>query len=71
MFHDLYDLYQDLILDHDKNPRNFCRLEDHTHHAFGNNPLCGDELEIFIKIADDKVSEITFLGQGCAISLFP
>lgn len=65
---ELMDLYQEVILDHNKRPRNFGRLAEAAHHAHGNNPLCGDRLEIFLTIADDRVVEIAFEGAGCAIS---
>lgn len=68
MFDDLDDLYQDLILDHNARPRNFGRLQAPTHHAHGHNPLCGDSILVHLLIADDTVQEISFSGDGCAIS---
>lgn len=65
---DLEDLYQSIILDHNKRPRNFGKLEPHTHHAEGLNPLCGDEIEVYLRIEDGRVAAVTFDGQGCAIS---
>ena|SRR5687767_1657589 len=65
---DLSDLYQEVILDHNRTPRNFRRLEGASHHAEGYNPLCGDRVTVFLKIDDDRISEITFEGSGCAIS---
>ena len=65
---DLSDLYQEVILDHNRRPRNFRRLEGASHHAEGYNPLCGDRVTVFLKIDDDRISEITFEGSGCAIS---
>ena len=65
---DLSDLYQEVILDHNRTPRNFRRLEGASHHAEGFNPLCGDRVTVFLKIDDDRISEITFEGSGCAIS---
>ncbi|NQV14780.1 SUF system NifU family Fe-S cluster assembly protein [bacterium] len=65
---ELRELYQEVILDHNKNPRNFKRLEPHSHHAYGNNPLCGDKLELFLNVVDGKIEDITFVGSGCAIS---
>ncbi len=65
---DLRELYQELILDHNKNPRNFKKLELHSHHANGHNPLCGDKLELFLDVVDDQIKEISFVGSGCAIS---
>jgi nitrogen fixation NifU-like protein len=61
-------LYQEMILDHNKNPRNFGELEDATHKAVGHNPLCGDHIEIFLKVKDGKVEDVKFKGVGCAIS---
>lgn len=62
------ELYQEIILDHNKNPRNF-RLIDHpTHHAEGNNPMCGDEIEVYARVEGERLVEISFQGQGCAIS---
>ncbi len=68
MSEDLSDLYQDIILDHNKRPRNFRPLPEATHHAEGNNPMCGDELEVFLRLDGDRIAEVTFQGQGCAIS---
>ena len=66
---DLSALYQEMILDHYKRPRNFKRLEPATHHAEGMNPLCGDQLELFVRLDDgDRIAEIGFQGSGCAIS---
>jgi nitrogen fixation NifU-like protein len=65
---DLSDLYQEVILDHNRAPRNFRRLEGSSHHAEGYNPLCGDRVTVFLKVDDDRISEITFEGSGCAIS---
>ena len=65
---DLSDLYQEVILDHNRTPRNFRRLEGASHHAEGYNPLCGDRVTVFLKVEDDRISEITFEGSGCAIS---
>lgn len=66
---DIQELYQELIIDHGTEPRNCHPLNAVTHHAKGVNPLCGDKLEIFILLKDGKVSDISFLGQGCAISM--
>ena len=64
------ELYQEVILDHGKNPRNFGRLEDATCEADGNNPLCGDKLTVFVKVdADQKIEDASFEGRGCAISV--
>jgi nitrogen fixation NifU-like protein len=65
---DLGDLYQELILDHKRHPRNFHRLDDATHLAQGHNPLCGDELTLYLKVEDGRILDIGFEGQGCAIS---
>ena len=65
---DLRELYQEVILDHSRNPRNFGRLEDADREAEGNNPLCGDQLTLFVKTADGIVTDISFEGTGCAIS---
>jgi nitrogen fixation protein NifU and related proteins len=68
MSSELDELYQSVILDHNRTPRNFRKLEDATAHAEGKNPLCGDAFEIWLRVEGDRVSEATFLGQGCAIS---
>ncbi|UCE60772.1 MAG: SUF system NifU family Fe-S cluster assembly protein [Phycisphaerales bacterium] len=65
---DLSDLYQDVILDHYKRPRNRGHLDDTDHQADGQNPLCGDHVTVFVKVKDDRVEEIRFAGSGCAIS---
>ena len=65
---DLRDLYQDVILDHHKKPRNFHRLENANRQADGYNPLCGDKLSVFLHIENGIVKDIAFLGAGCAIS---
>ncbi len=65
---DLRDLYQEVILDHNKKPRNFGSLEGATHEADGHNPLCGDELHVSVVLDDDRVSDVRFEGSGCAIS---
>jgi nitrogen fixation protein NifU and related proteins len=64
----LRELYQEVILDHNKSPRNFKRLETANRTAEGYNPLCGDKIDIFLDIEDDVVKDISFLGSGCAIS---
>ncbi len=69
MFDDLTELYQEIILDHGKNPRNKRPIEDSTHQAYGNNPMCGDKLALYLRINDDGVIEdVSFQGEGCAIS---
>lgn len=65
---ELQELYQQVILDHNKNPRNFHKLENCTHHGEGYNPLCGDHLELFLILENDKIVDISFEGNGCAIS---
>ena len=66
---DLRDLYQDLILDHGKKPRNFRVDAGRTHHAEGFNPLCGDRIELFLRVGKDgTVEDACFQGKGCAIS---
>lgn len=61
-------LYQEVILDHYKNPRNFGKLENPTHSAFGHNPLCGDHVELYLIIENDTIKDVKFKGVGCAIS---
>jgi nitrogen fixation NifU-like protein len=65
---DLKELYRDVILDHNKRPRNFGKLEPSDAHADGHNPLCGDRLAVFLKMDGDRVEDIRFEGKGCAIS---
>jgi nitrogen fixation protein NifU and related proteins len=65
---DLRALYQEVILDHNKNPRNFKKIEDADCSVDGYNPLCGDHYTIFLKLNGDVISEIAFQGSGCAIS---
>lgn len=65
---ELSELYQQVILDHNKKPRNFRKLESANHTAEGYNPLCGDQLTIYVNLAGDAVQEIAFEGSGCAIS---
>lgn len=69
MLDDLRDLYQEVILDHGKNPRNFRRPDSFTYEALGNNPMCGDALVIYLNMGDDQtISDVSFQGKGCAIS---
>ena len=68
MFDDLSDLYQQVILDHCKKPRNFHELTGATSSAQGHNPLCGDQLTIYLKIDDSVIRDAGFEGAGCAIS---
>jgi len=65
---DLSDLYQEVILDHNRRPRNFHALADASHTADGHNPLCGDRLRLFLKVENGIVSDVGFEGAGCAIS---
>lgn len=70
MENDIRELYQEVILDHGKNPRNFRHPDDSTCEANGNNPLCGDKLTVFIKVgADNSIEDAAFEGRGCAISV--
>lgn len=64
---DLKALYQEVILDHNKKPRNFGKLSPATHHAEGHNPLCGDHINVFMNLAGDKVEAIAFEGEACAV----
>jgi nitrogen fixation protein NifU and related proteins len=65
---DLSDLYQEVILDHNRRPRNFHALAGASHSAEGYNPLCGDRLTLYLKVADGIVTDVSFEGAGCAIS---
>jgi len=65
---DLSDLYQEIILDHGKTPRNRREMSDHTHSAEGYNPLCGDQIKVWLKVEGDTVADASFSGNGCAIS---
>lgn len=65
---DLRDLYQEVIFDHNKRPRNFHAMEGADHVAEGHNPLCGDNVKVFVKLADGRVADVSFQGNGCAIS---
>ena len=68
MSEQLRDLYQDVVLDHGKNPRNFRTLEGADRRAEGVNPLCGDQITLYVKLAGDVIEDIAFQGAGCAIS---
>lgn len=68
MTSELDELYQSVILDHNRAPRNFRKLEGATARAEGRNPLCGDAYEIWLKLDGDHITDAAFLGQGCAIS---
>jgi nitrogen fixation NifU-like protein len=65
---DLKDLYRDVILDHNRQPRNFGRLEPSDAQADGYNPLCGDRLSVFVRLHGDRIEDLRFEGKGCAIS---
>lgn len=62
------ELYQEVILDHNRNPRNFKKLANATHTAVGDNPLCGDHIDLFLVIDNEVIKDIGFTGKGCAIS---
>ena len=67
---DLKQLYQDIILEHGKSPRNFGKCEKYTHQAKGHNPLCGDQVQVYLRLnKEKKLENLTFEGSGCAISM--
>jgi len=66
---DLKDLYRDIIVDHNRHPRNFREMPDADRHADGYNPLCGDKLTVYVKLDGDRISDVSFQGSGCAISV--
>ncbi len=66
---DLKDLYQDVIVDHNRSPRNFRRIADASRTLEGFNPLCGDKLTLYLKLDGDRISDLSFEGSGCAISV--
>ncbi|WP_411727229.1 Fe-S cluster assembly sulfur transfer protein SufU [Methyloglobulus sp.] len=68
MFEDLRDLYQEVIFDHNRNPRNFRIMADADRQVEGFNPLCGDRLTLYLKMDDDRIVDASFQGSGCAIS---
>jgi nitrogen fixation NifU-like protein len=68
MFDELSDLYQQVILDHCKHPRNFHELPEATCSAQGHNPLCGDQLKLFLRVEGDVIQDASFVGSGCCIS---
>lgn len=69
MFDDLRELYQEVILDHGKHPRNFRVMADANHMARGDNPICGDRIKVFVKVDEDgRIVDVSFEGKGCAIS---
>jgi nitrogen fixation protein NifU and related proteins len=65
---DLDELYQQVILDHNKSPRNFRTIEDASHKAEGYNPLCGDQVTVYVKLEGGVIQDVAFQGSGCAIS---
>ena len=65
---ELSDLYQEVILDHNRRPRNFRALPDASHTAEGYNPLCGDRLTLYLQVTGDTITDMSFEGAGCAIS---
>ena len=65
---DLRELYQEIILDHGRHPRNFRKIEHPTHFAQGHNPLCGDRVTVYLALDDERIADVSFQGRGCAIS---
>jgi len=65
---DLGELYQDVILDHNRSPRNWGEMADASHTSQGYNPLCGDRLTLWVKLEDDRIANVSFKAEGCAIS---
>jgi nitrogen fixation NifU-like protein len=65
---DLRELYQSVILDHNRKPRNFREMEGPARSAQGKNPLCGDQVRVWVRVDDDVITDVSFTGQGCAIS---
>ena len=66
--YDLEDLYQDIVIDHSSRPRNFRKLEGANRTAEGFNPLCGDKINLYLSVEDDLITDVGFVGAGCAIS---
>ena len=64
----LNDLYQEILLEHNSKPRNYQKLEAHSHNADGYNPLCGDQISLYLQITDGVIMDVGFQGKGCAIS---
>jgi nitrogen fixation NifU-like protein len=65
---DLRDLYQQIVLDHNRAPRNFKKIPDASHTAEGTNPLCGDDITLYVSLEGDVIKDVGFQGKGCAIS---
>lgn len=63
------NIYQQNIIDHYKNPQNFGELQDFTHSAKVSNPICGDEITVYLRVEDSKLADISYTGSGCAISM--
>jgi len=68
---ELRELYQEVILDHSKRPRNRRGMENASHHAVGHNPLCGDRATVYLQVEGDVVTDVSFEGSGCSISTGP
>ena len=68
MNNEFRELYQEIILDHNRSPRNFRKMEDATHVLDGRNPLCGDHYKIYLKVKNNCIEDVSFEGSGCAIS---
>jgi len=66
---DLKDLYRDVIVDHNRHPRNFREMPDADRHADGYNPLCGDKLTVYVRLDGERIADVSFHGSGCAISV--
>ena len=66
--YDLQDLYLEVVMDHNRRPRNFRKPEDANRQAEGYNPLCGDQITLYLAVADDKIADVGFQAEGCAIS---
>ena len=64
----LHELYQEILLEHNNKPRNYRKLEDANRQADGYNPLCGDQITLYLKLEDDVIADVAFQGVGCAIS---
>ena len=64
----LHDLYQEILLEHNNKPRNFRKLDDANRKADGYNPLCGDQITVYLKVEEDVITDASFQGMGCAIS---
>lgn len=65
---DLRELYQEVIFDHNRRPRNFLEMAEADHKAEGHNPLCGDQLTVYLRLDGDRIADVSFVGHGCAIS---